>query len=70
MPNFDVCYVDRSGSLIGKISMKCAGPKEAAILAHAMKFRKWLRVEVWEGDELIYRRPTAHASERPTYIAN
>ena len=58
MLNYEICYTDRRGALVGKISAECASRRHAAILAHAMKFRKWLGVEVWEGEWLIYERPT------------
>jgi hypothetical protein len=57
MPHFEICYVDDAGSLVGTISTECANPKQAAILAHALKFRDALQVEVWDGDRLTYNRP-------------
>ena len=59
MPSYEICYIDRAGSFAGKIAVQCANSKDAAILAHAMKFREWLQVEVWEGEKLIYERPAA-----------
>ena len=56
MPNYEICYVD-AGSLVGTISTECASPKQAAILAHALKFRDCVQVEVWEGEKLTYVRP-------------
>ena len=58
MLNYEICYTDRRGALVGKISAECASRTHAAVLAHAMKFRKWLGVEVWDGERLIYERPT------------
>jgi hypothetical protein len=57
MPHFEICYVDNSGSLVGTIATECASPKQAAILAHALKFRESLQVEVWHDDRLAYVRP-------------
>ena len=56
MPNYEICYVD-GGSLVGTISTECASPKQAAILAHALKFREFVQVEVWQGEKLTYVRP-------------
>jgi hypothetical protein len=53
MLNYEICYTDRRGALVGKISAECSSRTHAAVLAHAMKFRKWLGVEVWEGERLI-----------------
>jgi hypothetical protein len=63
MPSYEICYIDRAGSLTGKIAVQCASSKDAAILAHAMKFREWLEVEVWEGEKLIYERPAVPSRE-------
>jgi hypothetical protein len=75
MPHYEICYTDRQGALVGKISAGCSNATQAAIFAHAMKFREWLKVEVWEGETLIYerpmslpmmRRPVNHASHLPS----
>lgn len=70
MLNYEICYTDRRGALVGKISAECASRTHAAVLAHAMKFREWLSVEVWEGERLIYERPTPCGSTvRPVACA-
>ena len=69
MLNYEICYTDRRGALVGKISTDCANRTHAAVLAHAMKFRKWLGVEVWEGEKLIYERPTPVALQSVPALA-
>lgn len=66
MPHYEICYTDHRGALVGKISAQCANSTQAAILAHAMKFRQWLKMEVWEGESLIYERPIPLPVTRPS----
>lgn len=61
MPAYEIDYRHEDGSLTAKIETWCASDKEAKILAHAMKMDGVRRIEVWQGDTLIYERPQIHA---------
>lgn len=58
MPNFEIYYREPDGQLVEKFSVDCADTRQAKILAHAMKARRFSEIEVWQGDELVYERPT------------
>lgn len=58
MPAYEICYLDETGTLTYKFSANCDDDTRAKILAHAMKLPSAKRLEVWNGESLIYRRPT------------
>jgi hypothetical protein len=57
MPEYEICYRDQCGNLIYQFSASCVDDKRAAVLAHAMKLPDSERLEVWNGESLVYRRP-------------
>jgi hypothetical protein len=57
MPAYEINYLDHFGILACKFSAQCADDREAKIMAHAMKHPDHHGLEVWDGKELIYRRP-------------
>src|SRR5262245_24429082 len=57
MPSYQIIYLDSDGRRVGSVHAECANDKHAMVLAHAMKFRQSLHLEVWERDTLIYCRP-------------
>ena len=58
MPAYEICYLDNDGALTYKFAADCADDSRAKVLAHAMKTAKARRLEVWNGETLIYARPT------------
>lgn len=64
MPSFEIYYRDRDGVLVEKLSVRCATPMQAKIMAHAMKVRPFTEIEVWEDDALVYQRPARAAVSR------
>jgi hypothetical protein len=62
MPAYEICYLDRDGTLTYKFSANCDDDGRAKVLAHAMKVASARRLEVWSGEALIYARP----SDAPT----
>lgn len=68
MPAYEITYRHEDGSLTAKIETHCASDKEAKILAHAMRMDGARRIEVWQGDTLVYERPQTHV-ERGAAVA-
>lgn len=59
MSNYEICYLDADGILLGTLSAACAGDMQARVLAHAMRLGGTRRMEVWCGADLIYERPAS-----------
>jgi hypothetical protein len=57
MPAYDIRYLDDEGYLAHTFSADCDDDKHARILAHAMKLPSTKRLEIWNGDALVYARP-------------
>jgi len=57
MPDYEICYIHRDGTLACTLSAKCRNDVHAKVLAHAMKFDGCGRFEVWRGRKLVYERP-------------
>ena len=57
MPSYEIFYRKTDGSLAGKFAANCETEIQAKILAHAMRLDSTRRIEVWDGDQLIYERP-------------
>ena len=57
MPEYDIRYFDGEGRPAHEFSAVCDDEKRARILAHAMKLPSCKRLEVWNGQELVYARP-------------
>ena len=68
MPAYEITYRHDDGSLTAKIDTHCASDKEAKILAHAMKMEGAHRLEVRQGDTLIYARPQRLSEKAPVSI--
>ncbi|HEY1961184.1 MAG TPA: hypothetical protein VGG69_02105 [Rhizomicrobium sp.] len=64
MPNYEICYLKIDGSLAGKFAAQCDSETQAKIMAHAFRLDSARRIEVWDGAQLIYRRP-----EEPPHLA-
>ncbi len=58
MPAYEICYLDRDGALTYKFAATCDDDNRAKVLAHAMKLPSVKRLEVWNGEALIYARPS------------
>jgi hypothetical protein len=58
MPAYEICYLDAAGALTYKFSATCDDDNRAKVLAHAMKVSSARRLEVWNGEALIYARPS------------
>ena len=63
MPAYEICYLDDEGALTYKFLAHCDNDNRAKVLAHAMKLPSAKRLEVWNGEELIYARPSSRAAE-------
>ncbi len=61
MPSYEIRYSDAQGERLETFVVPCGGDKQARILAHAMRPRAARRIEVFDGDTLIYVRPDAGA---------
>jgi hypothetical protein len=70
MPAYEITYRHDDGSLTAKIETHCASDKEAKILAHAMKMDGARRIEVWQGDTLVYERPQSRAERVSVSVEN
>ncbi|MDE1938031.1 MAG: hypothetical protein KGI68_03330 [Alphaproteobacteria bacterium] len=57
MPSYEICYRSDDGTLETKVAANCANDLQAKVLAHAMKERGMKRIEVWDGEVLVYERP-------------
>jgi len=62
MPAYEICYLDDEGALTYKFLADCEDDGRAKVLAHAMKLPSAKRLEVWNGEALIYARPS-HAAQ-------
>lgn len=62
MPAYEICYLDDGGSLTYKFSATCDNDQRAKILAHAMKLPSIKRLQVWNGQDLIYAKPAIEAA--------
>ena len=58
MPAYDICYLNDAGALTYKFTADCDDDRHAKVLAHAMKLPSVKRLEVWNGQDLIYARPS------------
>ncbi len=58
MPAYEIHYLNEAGELAYKFIADCDDDGRAKVLAHAMKLPSAKRIEVWNGDALIYARPT------------
>jgi hypothetical protein len=58
MPNYEINYLNEDGTLACKLSAQCGDDTEAKVLAHAMKEREFKGLEVWDGRDLVYVRPS------------
>ena len=58
MPAYEICYLDDDGALTYKFLANCDSDGRAKVLAHAMKLPSAKRLEVWNGEALIYARPS------------
>ncbi len=59
MPAYEICYLEDDGALACAFSVVFDSAMRAKILAHAMKPADCRTLEVWQGKELVYRRPEA-----------
>jgi hypothetical protein len=59
MPAYEICYLDEGGALTYKFTADCDDDRRAKVLAHAMKLPSARKLEVWNGEMLIYARPSA-----------
>lgn len=57
MPSYEIYYREQDGKLVEKLSVHCASPTQAKVMAHAMKACPRTEIEVWQGDALVYERP-------------
>jgi hypothetical protein len=57
MTAFEICYLEDDGTLACAFSVQFEDVMRAKILAHAMKPPSCHVIEVWRGQELVYRRP-------------
>ena len=57
MPEYNIYYMDHSGALSYKFSATCDNDKCARIVAHAMKLLDCKRLEVWNGESIVYQHP-------------
>jgi hypothetical protein len=57
LAQFEINYLDERGGLLEKLCAECRSEREAKVLAHAMKAKKFSSFEVWHDEALIYQRP-------------
>lgn len=57
MPAYEICYLKNDGTFLAGLAANCDDDKQAKILAHAMKLAASRRIEVWNGERLVYERP-------------
>ena len=67
MPSYEICYLNRDGSLACKFSACCDDDLRAKVLAHAMKLDEYKRFEVWTDRTLVYERPQKFTANDPRY---
>jgi len=65
MAAYEICYLEEDGSLACAFSVQFESEMRAKILAHAMKPAECHTLEVWQGKELVYRRPEMETQMRP-----
>ncbi|MEJ0028143.1 MAG: hypothetical protein WDN01_19115 [Rhizomicrobium sp.] len=65
MTAYEICYLEEDGSLACAFSVQFESEMRAKILAHAMKPAHCHTLEVWQGKELVYRRPEIGMEARP-----
>jgi hypothetical protein len=65
MPAYDIRYLDGDGYLAHAFSAECDDVRKARVLAHALKSPRAERLEVWQGEALVYARKVA-----PMALAN
>ena len=65
MPAFEIYYLDNTGDVACAFSVQFEDVLRAKILAHAMKPAECHTLEVWQGKELVYRRPEMETQMRP-----
>ncbi len=65
MPAYEICYLEEDGSLGCAFSVVFDNEMRAKILAHAMKPADCHTLEVWQGKDLVYRRPESGIEMRP-----
>lgn len=66
MPAYDILYLDEDGALACAFTVRFETDMRAKILAHAMRPRECHALEIWNGRDMIYRRPeTGHIYGRP-----
>jgi hypothetical protein len=64
MPSYDIRYLNDDGTLVASVAAECADDTKAKVLAHAMKNKDHARLEVWDGENLVYERPQRSRSYR------
>jgi hypothetical protein len=57
MRNYEICYLNEDGTINATFSATCVNEQQAKNLAHAMKLNGFRRLEVWDGQKLVYERP-------------
>ncbi len=57
MPAYEIHYLNDAGELAYKFTADVDSDGRAKVLAHAMKLPSAKRIEVWNGDDLVYARP-------------
>ena len=55
--SFDICYLSADGRLLCKFVVQCRNATCAKVVAHAMKLPTYKRIEIWQGETVIYSRP-------------
>jgi hypothetical protein len=55
MPNYEINYLHKDGSLACKFEAQCDDDIHAKVLAHAMKDHDHKKLEVWSGGSLVYQ---------------
>ena len=64
MNAYEICYLEIDGSLACAFSVQFESEMRAKILAHAMKPADCHTLEVWQGRDLVYRRPESGVDDR------
>ena len=64
MPSYDIRFLNDDGTLAAAVAAECANETKAKVLAHAMKNKDHARLEVWDGETLVYERPQRSRSYR------
>jgi len=69
MPSYDIRYLYDDGTLAAAVAAECAGEMQAKVLAHALKRKGFIRIEVWDGARLVYERPQRARSYRRALLS-